>query len=153
MTEEIMKVSKKHCEGRVISVLEGGYNINSGVVSSFAQSVYTHVKFLNIGLKKNEELELKSKFKRKREFLTDRVNFKRSKKQKLLENDVLNNNDSTTEIEKKCMNTSGYVFRKRKNDRRNDEVLDKTIKMNEDSLHNTSFSEEKQRNDDNISSK
>jgi acetoin utilization deacetylase AcuC-like enzyme len=34
------------CNGRVVSVLEGGYNINGGVVSAFARSVEAHVRGL-----------------------------------------------------------------------------------------------------------
>eukprot|EP00924_Labyrinthula_sp_SR-Ha-C_P008655 augustus_masked-scaffold_37-processed-gene-2.15-mRNA-1 protein AED:0.05 eAED:0.05 QI:0/0/0/1/1/1/2/0/757 len=46
ITSEIVKVANKRCEGRVISVLEGGYKINCGVMSSFAKSGYFHVKAL-----------------------------------------------------------------------------------------------------------
>jgi hypothetical protein len=128
MTEEIMKISMKYSQGRVISVLEGGYNINSGVVSSFAQSVYTHVKFLNIGSQKNEEVEKKSKMKRKRDYLSDLENYRRSKKQKLLENEIQNTYDSTNENENKFKNCPGYEFRKRKKENRDfteNEILDK----------------------------
>lgn len=34
------------CSGRVVSVLEGGYNINGGFVSAFARSVAAHVRSL-----------------------------------------------------------------------------------------------------------
>jgi hypothetical protein len=34
------------CNGRVVSVLEGGYNINGGLVSAFARSVAAHVRGL-----------------------------------------------------------------------------------------------------------
>ncbi len=34
------------CNGRVVSVLEGGYNINGGFVSAFARSVEAHVRGL-----------------------------------------------------------------------------------------------------------
>jgi hypothetical protein len=37
---------RRCCEGRVVSVLEGGYNINGGVVSAFARSVEAHVRGL-----------------------------------------------------------------------------------------------------------
>ena len=142
MTEEIMKVSKKHCEGRVVSVLEGGYNINSGVVSSFAQSVFTHVKFLNIGLRKNEESE-NSKLKKKREFLNDLGNYRRSKKQKLLEN------DSANEIDDKASN---YVFRKRKHNKRFEKAKDKK-KDESFPLNNGDINEGKDKNDSEILSK
>ena len=137
-----MKVSKKHCEGRVVSVLEGGYNINSGVVSSFAQSVFTHVKFLNIGLRKNEESE-NSKLKKKREFLNDLGNYRRSKKQKLLEN------DSANEIDDKASN---YVFRKRKHNKRFEKAKDKK-KDESFPLNNGDINEGKDKNDSEILSK
>ncbi|WP_310564079.1 histone deacetylase family protein [Hydrogenophaga sp.] len=41
VTQELMKVADKHCKGRVISCLEGGY-----VLSSLARSVAAHVRVL-----------------------------------------------------------------------------------------------------------
>jgi len=46
MTEEIMTVANRHCEGRIVSVLEGGYNTRAGYFSPLAQSVLAHVKAL-----------------------------------------------------------------------------------------------------------
>ena len=43
-------VANKFCKGRLISVLEGGYNISTGIISSFEQSVFTHAKFLNLSI-------------------------------------------------------------------------------------------------------
>ena len=34
----------------MISVLEGGYNTNTGIISSFAQSVFYYVRYMNIGI-------------------------------------------------------------------------------------------------------
>jgi hypothetical protein len=50
ITQQIQFVANKFCKGRVVSVLEGGYNISSGLISSFAQSVFTHARFLNLSL-------------------------------------------------------------------------------------------------------
>ena len=50
ITQEIQFVANKFCEGRVVSVLEGGYNASTGLISSFAQSVFTHARFLNLSL-------------------------------------------------------------------------------------------------------
>jgi acetoin utilization deacetylase AcuC-like enzyme len=41
VTQELMKVADKHCKGRVISCLEGGY-----VLSPLARSVAAHVRVL-----------------------------------------------------------------------------------------------------------
>ena len=41
-----MKVANACCEGRVVSVLEGGYKIHGGIVSPFARSVASHVRGL-----------------------------------------------------------------------------------------------------------
>uniref|UniRef100_A0A7S3UAV6 Histone deacetylase domain-containing protein n=1 Tax=Picocystis salinarum TaxID=88271 RepID=A0A7S3UAV6_9CHLO len=46
VTRETVKVANRCCEGRVISVLEGGYKIGSRFVSAFARSVATHVRAL-----------------------------------------------------------------------------------------------------------
>lgn len=96
ITEELTNIAYKYCEGRIISVLEGGYNINSGIISSFAQSVMTHAKFLNIGGNKfyynsqiKENLEnptirnlniAKLKAKRKREFFNVQEHYRKIKK-------------------------------------------------------------------------
>ena len=41
VTEELLKVADKHCKGRVVSMLEGGYDLNA-----LARSVVVHVKTL-----------------------------------------------------------------------------------------------------------
>ena len=50
ITQQMQFVANKFCKGRLISVLEGGYNISTGIISSFAQSVFTHARFLNLSL-------------------------------------------------------------------------------------------------------
>ena len=47
ITQQIQFIANKYCNGRVVSVLEGGYNVSSGLVSSFAQSAFFHARFLN----------------------------------------------------------------------------------------------------------
>eukprot|EP00878_Enallax_costatus_P016221 GHUV01017014.1.p1 GENE.GHUV01017014.1~~GHUV01017014.1.p1 ORF type:complete len:704 (+),score=270.00 GHUV01017014.1:1195-3306(+) len=46
LTDQIVQVANRCCNGRVVSVLEGGYNINGGFVSAFARSVAAHVRGL-----------------------------------------------------------------------------------------------------------
>lgn len=46
MTEEIMTIANRHCDGRIVSVLEGGYNTRAGYFSPLAQSVLAHVNGL-----------------------------------------------------------------------------------------------------------
>lgn len=46
VTEQIVKVANSCCNGRVVSVLEGGYKVHGGVVSPFARSVASHVRAL-----------------------------------------------------------------------------------------------------------
>lgn len=46
ITKELCSVADKYCDGKIVSLLEGGYNVDSGVVSSFAQSVAYHVNAL-----------------------------------------------------------------------------------------------------------
>jgi acetoin utilization deacetylase AcuC-like enzyme len=38
-----VQVANKHCPGRIVSILEGGYRIQGGVVSAFARSAAAHV--------------------------------------------------------------------------------------------------------------
>jgi len=46
ITGELQKLANKHCEGRIISVLEGGYNVKGSILSPLAQSVNFHVSEL-----------------------------------------------------------------------------------------------------------
>lgn len=46
ITDELVKVANSCCEGRVVSVLEGGYRVQGGVVSAFSRSVAAHVRAL-----------------------------------------------------------------------------------------------------------
>eukprot|EP00884_Botryococcus_braunii_P022188 jgi/Botrbrau1/8653/Bobra.0087s0008.2 len=46
LTEQIVMVANKCCQGRIVSVLEGGYRIQGGVVSAFSRSVAAHIKAL-----------------------------------------------------------------------------------------------------------
>ena len=43
VTENLIKIANTTCEGRVVSVLEGGYRIKGGIISALAQSVAFHV--------------------------------------------------------------------------------------------------------------
>jgi hypothetical protein len=59
-------------------VLEGGYNVKTGIVSSFAQSVMTHARFLNIAINKEDLGDVMlTKIKREREYEKDLECFKR----------------------------------------------------------------------------
>jgi len=69
VTEQLIKVANKCCNGRIISVLEGGYKIHGGIVSPFARSVASHVRALADGgnsreLYDKEEAEWEGKFER-----------------------------------------------------------------------------------------
>ena len=46
LTEELCKIANTHSQGRVISVLEGGYRIQGGVVSAFGRSVAAHLRVM-----------------------------------------------------------------------------------------------------------
>ena len=50
ITQQIQFVANKFSQGRVISVLEGGYNVSTGLISSFAQSTFTHARFMNLSI-------------------------------------------------------------------------------------------------------
>lgn len=129
ITEELTKIANKYADGRIVSVLEGGYNINSGIVSSFAQSVMTHVKFLNIGANKfyydvnnnsQESIEnakintleqARLKAKRKREYYLDQLNYKNIKKMKVenkIENGKKENLIKEDQVNENRINNSDY---------------------------------------------
>lgn len=46
VTGQLVQVANRCCEGRVVSVLEGGYRIQGGPVSAFGRSVAAHVRAL-----------------------------------------------------------------------------------------------------------
>ncbi|KAL6757381.1 histone deacetylase domain-containing protein [Haematococcus lacustris] len=46
LTDQIVQVANRCCGGRVVSALEGGYNIRGGHTSAFARSVGAHVRAL-----------------------------------------------------------------------------------------------------------
>ena len=50
IAQQLQFVANKFCKGRMIAVLEGGYNINTGVISPFAQSVMSFIRYMNIGI-------------------------------------------------------------------------------------------------------
>lgn len=54
VTEQLVKVANTCCNGRIVSVLEGGYKIHGGIVSPFARSVASHVRALVDGGKSRE---------------------------------------------------------------------------------------------------
>ena len=49
IAQQLQFVANKFCKGKMVCVLEGGYNINTGIISSFAQSVFYFTRFMNIG--------------------------------------------------------------------------------------------------------
>ena len=55
LTQQLVKVANTCCEGRIVSVLEGGYKIHGGLVSPFARSVASHVRGLVDGSAVNRE--------------------------------------------------------------------------------------------------
>lgn len=54
VTEQLVKVANSCCNGRIVSVLEGGYRIHGGIVSPFAKSVANHVRGLMDGCNSRE---------------------------------------------------------------------------------------------------
>lgn len=46
VTENLVKIANQCCQGRIVSVLEGGYNTNAGPISPLAQSIQFHVRAL-----------------------------------------------------------------------------------------------------------
>ena len=46
LTEQIVAVANRCCNGRIVSALEGGYRIHGGIISAFARSVAAHVRCL-----------------------------------------------------------------------------------------------------------
>ena len=98
ITQQIQFVANKFCDGKMVSILEGGYNISTGIISSFAQTVFTHARFLNLSLNMFQCFDVKlTGLKRKYEMEEDieiynkRLN---KSKNKIRKNDASNEEDS-----------------------------------------------------------
>jgi acetoin utilization deacetylase AcuC-like enzyme len=59
VTEQLVRIANSCCNGRIVSVLEGGYKIHGGIVSPFARSVAAHVRSLVDGASSRELYDLK----------------------------------------------------------------------------------------------
>ena len=57
VTTQLVQVANKCCQGRLVSVLEGGYNFHGRIVSSFARSVAAHVRALSTGSRQEYNLK------------------------------------------------------------------------------------------------
>jgi acetoin utilization deacetylase AcuC-like enzyme len=58
VTEQLVRLANTCCNGRIVSVLEGGYKIHGGIVSPFARSVAAHVRGLSDGGRSRELYDL-----------------------------------------------------------------------------------------------
>lgn len=62
LTLQVQRVAQRHCNGRCVSVLEGGYNVRGGVISPLAVCVREHVRALvkasHMHIEKSESEEL-----------------------------------------------------------------------------------------------
>lgn len=54
VTEQLIRIANTCCNGRIVSVLEGGYKIHGGIVSPFARSAASHVRALVDGGRSRE---------------------------------------------------------------------------------------------------
>eukprot|EP00980_Cylindrotheca_fusiformis_P021196 scaffold8150_cov118-Cylindrotheca_fusiformis.AAC.5 len=59
VTEQLVRIANSCCNGRIVSVLEGGYKIHGGIVSPFARSVAAHVRSLVDGASSRELYDMK----------------------------------------------------------------------------------------------
>lgn len=49
ITRQLMKIANTHCDGRIVSALEGGYRLQGKAASVFARNVQAHVRVLSSG--------------------------------------------------------------------------------------------------------
>ena len=99
ITQQMQFVANKFCKGRLISILEGGYNNNAGVISPFIQSVFTHARFLNLSLNMFQISDIKlTGIKRQPQNIEDDNN-KPEKNDNEINNEIHINNNEKKEIE------------------------------------------------------
>lgn len=87
-----MSISHSYCNDRVISILEGGYNVNGRGLSPFASSVSSHVRSLKRDYNRNyvseefrrmeinEEMEVKPYINLRKRKLEDNIDERKEKK-------------------------------------------------------------------------
>ena len=86
VTGELVKIANKHAEGRIVSVLEGGYRIQGGIVSPFARSVAAHVRALgSANFKEWSPAEAKKERDREIRLEQEKLRKQQEELQKLLE--------------------------------------------------------------------
>lgn len=95
-TNSVLSIAHSYCNDRIISILEGGYNVNGRGISPFASSVSSHVRalqrdynkpyqsneFLPIKIIKNTNDDLPSRNLRKRK-LNENIEDNPQKKQEI----------------------------------------------------------------------
>lgn len=87
LTEQLVKIANTCCNGRIVSVLEGGYRIHGGIVSPFARSVACHIRGLVEGGNSRElydrsESEWESRF--EKEMIEDRERKRQMRMERLI---------------------------------------------------------------------
>jgi acetoin utilization deacetylase AcuC-like enzyme len=60
VTDQLTQIAERYAEGRIVSVLEGGYQIGGEYSSAFARSVSAHVEALYRASKSRREFSLES---------------------------------------------------------------------------------------------
>jgi acetoin utilization deacetylase AcuC-like enzyme len=58
VTQELLKFANTYSQGRLVSVLEGGYNTKAWAQSPLAQSVLAHVRALVDGTRERANISL-----------------------------------------------------------------------------------------------
>mmetsp|Transcript_25357 Transcript_25357/g.59349 ORF Transcript_25357/g.59349 Transcript_25357/m.59349 type:complete len:1036 (+) Transcript_25357:173-3280(+) len=90
VTEQLVRMANTCCNGRIVSVLEGGYKIHGGIISPFARSVASHVRALVDGGRSRElydpqDCEWESQFERHLIDERERKRQQRLEKMRMLE--------------------------------------------------------------------
>lgn len=98
VTEHLVQIANSCCNGRVVSVLEGGYKIQGGIVSPFARSVASHVRALVDGGRSRElydpnDSEFESTF--------ERGLFERRERKKELEREQLRAAEAASRLQQR----------------------------------------------------
>ena len=90
MTNHLVRIANTCCHGRIVSVLEGGYNFYGRVVSPFARSVAAHVRSLANGSLDTWSLKEVKEEEQHEQTLLDEMERKRREKQQAKEQALLN---------------------------------------------------------------
>ena len=97
IAEQIQFVANKTCNGKVVAVLEGGYNVNTGIISPFVQSVFKFIRHMNVGINILQDFDWKLTNHKREDLYNEEMELYKNKFKEELENEEKGNKPRRSE--------------------------------------------------------